>query len=387
MTQKVGSDFNLSGVSVIESSKEEYSHLVQSTGLQALDKDEEFTKSAIFSAMRKIIGLVQGQLLCTGFFVKIGEQNKFVSTFHSQKVGEGVFVNDYKGVPTQLDKDRLDLCERHDICLLDCWANSPTAVDYLPLAPPDYEVNEGDTVYFAGFPLEGTSKLIFHKGYVSSVDEVFVRGKKIRNFTIDGTIVAGHSGSPVVVKDKKQQQLHLIGMIVSEVINSQEQLNSICEHEDSKVREIARVIRNNLSTGMGRAVDIRICELLLSKGSLPLSDGAYKAVQDCDLEVGKPVISGSLPIGDNGKLRYWEWMPTNAKGKGPRGLTFIAPGMQDKMTYKFEEQPHDNTSYNKNQGELYSAAATKLKSIIGSAEIPQSFEFECYRTSFKANLQ
>ena len=92
-------------------------------------------------------------------------------------------------------------------------------------------------------------------------------------------------------------------------------------------------------------------------------------------------------VGDNGELRYWEWMPTNAKGKGPRGLTFIAPGMQDKMTYKFEEQPHDNTSYNKNQGELYSAAATKLKSIIGSAEIPQSFEFECYRTSFKANLQ
>ena len=71
--------------------------------------------------------------------------------------------------------------------------------------------NGGEKLFFGGFPL--TQNLFtFHKGMVSSVSD--------GHFTVDGTVVAGHSGSPIV--RIQGSEIHVVGILISEVTDLDE---------------------------------------------------------------------------------------------------------------------------------------------------------------------
>lgn len=171
--------------------------------------------------------------------------------------------------------------------------------------PDEFVIEEGMEVYYAGFPY-GRNKITFHKGMISSVSEE----KGFREFTIDGTVVHGNSGGPVVVLiDGKP---HILGIITSEMadfypedlktIQCMKALNQhFKEHPPAQVSSISGVvtteagikrtftirrggqeerldltdaevmtrsldlIQRNLSSGIGRAVDIRDCTHLFSE--------------------------------------------------------------------------------------------------------------------------
>lgn len=76
---------------------------------------------------------------------------------------------------------------------------------------PHFRISEtpirgGETVYFGGFPLTQRT-FTFHKGMVSSVDP--------NQFTVDGTVVKGNSGGPIVKIENGE--IRLVGMLVSEI--------------------------------------------------------------------------------------------------------------------------------------------------------------------------
>ena len=71
------------------------------------------------------------------------------------------------------------------------------------------EIEAGEEVYFAGFPLTQTAPT-FHSGSISSVSN-----DDFSCFTIDATVVPGNSGGPVFISDKGV--LKLAGVIFHQI--------------------------------------------------------------------------------------------------------------------------------------------------------------------------
>jgi len=109
-----------------------------------------------------------------------------------------------------------EMAEARNLCLLQIETNDgqpfslgKADTDFFELPKNDELPEEGDEIYFGGFPL--TEVPVFHSGSVSSVLK-----DKIWRFTVDGTVMPKSAGSPVL--RQMNGVLQLIG-VVDEVVS------------------------------------------------------------------------------------------------------------------------------------------------------------------------
>jgi len=155
-------------------------------------------------------------------------------------------------------------CNKLDLILLQIIDDIPkTKCFELGFDPSFFE--EGTKVYFGGYPLSLPNPT-YHRGIVSSklIDE-----NTLEHFTIDGTVVPGNSGSPVVIEQKGK--LFLIGIVFSEVADLDPKFleieSRLNEGKNAPIAKIGpfdifnilsmtlSVIKRNMSTGIGRAIN------------------------------------------------------------------------------------------------------------------------------------
>lgn len=136
------------------------------------------------------------------------------------------------------------------------------------------EVEEGDEVYFGGFPITQNA-LTSHKGYVSSLREAPTRfGTDIQKvIDIDGTVVGGNSGGPLIIK--KGESFIVVGIISQQVAYLSEAFQHLEQflkvqmtnpnagsvfiggvNPNAALFETIKTLKINLSTGIGTAIFI-----------------------------------------------------------------------------------------------------------------------------------
>jgi hypothetical protein len=219
----------------------------------------------------------------SGFF--INETGLLATTFHcltkTQLQDGGFSINSdelrvihngqrYKvQFPPDFDFSKADF---FDLCLLQVNFPEPTKTSCFDLLPPEIPINEGMKTYFAGFPLT-QSVITCHKGLISSI----FHANNTQYFTIDGTVVPGNSGGPVVIQH--QGVLYLAGIIFAESadinpdfllqkqqIISQLQNATVLSGGVFLNRILAQAVDTmfkNMSTGIGKAIHVRhISELI-----------------------------------------------------------------------------------------------------------------------------
>jgi S1-C subfamily serine protease len=161
---------------------------------------------------------------------------------------------------------------------------------------PFFELNksfifeEGERIYFGGFPLT-QNNLTSHTGLISSIRETQTNfGIKTQQvIDIDATVVGGNSGGPLIIK--KEDKYLVIGIISQQValitksFNQLEQFLSVQMtnpnsggvfiggvNPNAALFETIRVIKSNLSTGIGTAISIEY----LKKEFNSVTDGDKK---------------------------------------------------------------------------------------------------------------
>lgn len=339
---------------------------------------EKLTRQDIFQSLCKIIRLVEGKFRSTGFFALFNNKSHFVTVTQVDPDSDGVKINQkYSASRIQFDQQKKEISNDYNVSLLDY--RPPNLVEALPLAPKDYEISEGTKVYYVGFSPQ-KNQIMFHEGKVSSIEDTFTSGIRIRNFTIDGTVLEGHLGSPVAVKI--DNQLHLIGMIVSKILNGEKELNLLCKHSEKDVQELASKVMKNLSSSMGKAIDIRMIQSLISNQVLPsTSETQYSHLKKLELEAKRLPLQGCILVGYS-LLDYSEWKPTNKKEEETRGVTIAVPWLGKKITYKFDKNPYDYSFYKENPEWLYCNGATQFGNELFT--IPEEFYFKFSEVSITA---
>ncbi len=163
------------------------------------------------------------------------------------------------------------------------------------------EIEAGEEVYFAGFPLTQTAPT-FHSGTISSVSD-----DDFSCFTIDATVVPGNSGGPVFISDKGV--LKLAGVIFHQIADfspedretimilehlAENPSGAVINHDVSYNTEQGRkhvrvtdmeaivlaigLIKRNLSTGIGRAFNAKYLVLLLQGKPFPLPPESLRSL-------------------------------------------------------------------------------------------------------------
>ena len=319
-----------------------------------------------------------------------------------------------------------DDLNEHNTKALDLYSLQTRISDYSAITNFSGELREGMSVYFSGYPL-GQESMTFHKGTISSTT-LLTDG--VQSFTIDGTVVPGCSGGPVVVQD--EGNVYLIGVITSEIADLEEgdmQTMRIVSHylarhqneisdQTSGERAIGLIhsgqtpeyyvdpvvttsadaivpdyldtlvpitdreisiramglISRNFSTGVGRALNIHSKDCLFRGPDIEIPEGSCF-----------PVARGNgLAKGQIGGIKYME--KRYGSGKGPRGIRLNGDNYKA-IIYKFTDNPHFAPgNYNSNQAELYDKAA-KYLSDHHSNEPPTTFSFEACGHTYAANLE
>ncbi|MCP5505625.1 MAG: trypsin-like peptidase domain-containing protein [Chlamydiales bacterium] len=267
---------------------------------------------AVFNSMRTLIRRIftlignTSVAEATGFFL---ERDVVVTVAHNSLANgilQSTCYHEGTGGLMLEPAEEMNLKNAHALDMLCFYSEIDLPEESLLREVPEgFVIEEGMEVYYAGFPF-GRNKITFHKGMISSVSEE----NGFREFTIDGTVVHGNSGGPVVVLiDGKP---HILGIITSEMadfypedlktIQCMKMLNQhFKEHPPAEVSHISGVvttqagikrtftvrqggqeerldltdaevmtrsldlIQRNLSSGIGRAVDIRDCTHLFSE--------------------------------------------------------------------------------------------------------------------------
>jgi hypothetical protein len=283
----------------------------------------------VFQEMKSKMCLVETKIgKASGFF--INETGLLVTTFHCIEIEtlEGglwaahpknatVIYNGRRyrvGCPMNFNASRARVL---DLCLLQIEAAElgELKTSCFKLLPDSFQIQEGMKAYFAGFPLT-QSVLTFHKGHISSI---FTQGSA-QYFTIDGTVVQGNSGGPVVVVDRNH--LYVAGVIFSEVadldpafsffetafklMREQGEVGGIkisMPYPDGIQRmtspldimsQCMTVVKRNMSTGIGKAIHIQhIGELLLGSAVVSYLTGPSQ-LHTLDSEL--PVVHGTLRV-------------------------------------------------------------------------------------------
>lgn len=285
----------------------------------------------------------------------------------------------------------------------------------IPTLPDNIPLEEGMKVYFAGYPL-GQDQITLHKGTISSITVE----DGIRHFTIDGTVVPGNSGGPVVIQHAGQ--LYLAGVITSEIADfSPEDLKitaimraivaqnrskgaspgvtqtvtiqtpdgpeQIAINDTETISLALDLIQRNLSTGIGRAIDIRHSKHLFQK------EPALQRMGTSSFPVGrgKGLVSNSITNDAGVILAKFMEVRSGKKGGGNRGIRIVmqAAAGTGEYVYKFSPNPHTAPgNYNKNQPELYEKAAMKMMELsMQDRQVPQNFTFDACKHTYTANRQ
>ena len=416
----------------------DYSMMAEAKSTSSTEKDIEhkLSTSKVFEKIRPLIcsinsiigessGFVfKGTLLTVAHNIPIekrDDKHKFTTTY--------VQVHHSSREKPYFPKASDDIIEEHAKAL-DLFSMKSEILlsesDVIPVLPDEIQLKEGIKVYFAGYPL-GHDKVTFHKGTISSVSEC----KGIKRFTIDGTVVPGNSGGPVVIQH--QGKVYLVGVITSEVadfspedqktiaimkalseskskskqpLTGKREMN-INQHGITTSIEITTpegvetvqindrettvlaldLIQRNLSTGIGKAIDIRDYHHLFEKEPKLTEAGKYSFPV---AGKGKKLISGTLVGEKNVKLAQYVEVRYGKSGSGNRGIRIISdhqtlpPGTHQ---YKFAPNPHTaQGNYNKNQEELYSQAAkTIVTTAVQNGQFPQSIVFNACQFTYTAS--
>lgn len=156
----------------------------------------------------------------------------------------------------------------HDYSIIKINKN---CLDYFELGEGK-DVEEGDEVYFGGFPIT-QNNLTSHKGHVSSLREAPTRFGTDwqRVIDIDGTVVGGNSGGPLVFK--KGDKYVVVGIISQQVAYLSEAFQHLEQflkvqitnpnagsvfiggiNPNAALFETIQTLKTNLSTGIGTAI-------------------------------------------------------------------------------------------------------------------------------------
>lgn len=265
---------------------------------------------------------VNGITIGSGFFIGpkllitalhcVGRYNPTVDKVELPSTITIVFEGiEYTAKPVFRDLNHVYSAVRGDYCLLQIDADCEH--DSLPVGTGE-EIELGAEVYFGGYPLQEIDATI-HRGTISAVGD--------GTFSIDGTVVGGHSGGPVCAKNA-DGRLVLIGILKSQAISvSPEYLelfrkvellklagakdtfsvSSILTFTDSQTNQSFSeritlgnfetlyhtlvTVRSNISTGIGKAINIKF---------------AYRDLTGASPEFDRPSVDATnylseLPVG------------------------------------------------------------------------------------------
>jgi len=297
----------------------------------------------------------------------------------------------------------------------------------VPILPEDIQLQEGMKVYFAGYPLSQDT-VTFHKGTISSITE----DQGIKRFTIDGTVVPGNSGGPVVIQYKGH--VYLVGVITSEVadfspedqktiaimkalseikrkqpqashsnaitldqhgvtvpiqITTSQGVETVLVNDRDITCLALDLIQRNLSTGIGKAIDIRHYRHLFQEEPRLQEIDRYSF----PVGKGKKLISNTVGETDGEKRTFAKYMEVRYgnKGRGNRGIhIMLCPALgKGPLNYKFSPNPHTaQGNYNKNQEELYKEAALNVvRHLMSQKQAPKSFTFNACQATYSAILE
>jgi V8-like Glu-specific endopeptidase len=387
----------------------------------------DLSTAQVFAKIRPLICSINSTIgEASGFF--INHEGTILTAAHNipqEKVNEAFrFTTDYVQINYAHQERAYFPCSTPDIIqqhaeALDLYSirlddHRIKQEDIIPFLPKEISLTEGMKVYFAGFPL-GQDKVTFHKGIISSITE----NQGITRFTIDGTVVPGNSGGPVVIQH--QGRVYLIGVITSEVADLSHEDREIIstmqfmaeapidamvyslpyvtpegKQETKKVEQIRTLhlaldlIQRNLSTGIGKAIDIRHYEnLFLEQAQLAEDEDSFSVAR------GKKLIKGKvwgkqqgqkLDLADYVEVRYGK------NGAGNRGISIILCPALGTGTYQYKISPNPHTAsgnYNKNQKELYSKAAEEIirKFIEHNKKFLPIVSFNACKSDYSAELE
>jgi hypothetical protein len=161
----------------------------------------------------------------------------------------------------------INLAACYDVAFLEIDAESQN-FPFFDLSEKTSFPLRGEEVYFAGCPF-GEDQPLVHKGYISFANS------NSEKFKLDGTVVRGHSGGPVVMINS-QGLLTLVGIINSQLVDLTKQFLEIAAltppsvrpynapdvsyasgHSSSSViKQVINNVLSNLSTGIGHATFI-----------------------------------------------------------------------------------------------------------------------------------
>jgi len=309
----------------------------------------------------------------TGMFMhhhtngKVSVDNEAISVRYDGEDSAGsVYYADHK------PKDMLDKSIQLD--LLGIKVENTKDKKVFPLI--DFELKEGMTVYYGGFPLS-QSVVTLHKGTISSIDST---QDGVSYFTIDGTVVPGNSGGPVLVQ--KDGELYLAGVMVAEVADldpefhprsstlsflaDQDSLGDQDEimydngtfqtfSRDQQMMQAILQIQKNISTGIGKAIDARAILRLfdINVGLTHAKDSAG------EIQVGLKKDAVRRTYGETSS-KCSKYRELAASGKGPRTIRVNMDGKQQEYKIK---NPHQG-NYNKYHGDFYLTAAEAIEAAF-----------------------
>ncbi len=271
-----------------------YPHYPSFMGMQQLEpKTVKLSSEEIFDHFSKSICLITdvdfsvgGQSLekeaCNsknGFFIEIAKRAFLLTTSNDLPDDPSkVFAYGRTSYSLKHSGDyKIDEANRLALKLFESYGRVDYGVGCLEMAPAEIVPREGMKVYFAGFPL-CQRKLTFHRGYISSVST----DGGISSFTIDGTVVHGHSGGPVAIQ--KNGKLYVLGIIVSQITDSDE-MSEFLKKQSKEIQQLFHDITANRSTGIGKAIDVRHCyEMLELKEESPEIEKILKIIKGIDTE-------------------------------------------------------------------------------------------------------
>ena len=348
----------------------------------------KLSKVEIFAELKKnICSITIDGTKSSGFFIS---NNIAISTFHS---ATGMFMHHHTNGRVSIDHEAISV--RFD------GENSTGSIHYAEHTPKnmieksmqldllgikventkdkkvfpliDFELKEGMSVYYGGFPLS-QSVVTMHKGTISSIDS---SKDGVSYFTVDGTVVPGNSGGPILVQ--KDGELYLAGVMVAEVADldpefhprsstlsflaSQDSFGNQDEIEyddgstetfsrDQQIIQAVLGIEKNISTGIGKAIDARAIHLLFDK-NVGL---AHTKDSTDEIQVGKKKNAIPRTCGETSS-KCSKYRELAASGKGPRTIRVNIEGEQQEYKVK---NPH-KSNYNKYQGNFYLAAADAIE--------------------------
>lgn len=148
-----------------------------------------------------------------------------------------------------------------------------SGLDYFELGGRS-SVEEGDVVFFAGFPLTQRN-LTSHHGHISSIHKAKTRlGLSLQEvLDVDGTVVGGNSGGPLLLE--KGDSYEVVGIISQQVASLSEAFLQLEQYlkvqmtnptggavfisgvnPNAALFETIKILKANISTGIGTAIAI-----------------------------------------------------------------------------------------------------------------------------------